>query len=79
MKFQWYENVYINEMPIEIDRKSSWNSMKYQWKLIGNPVKISIKYQWKSIGNPVEISMKYQWKSIGNKVEMSIETLWKSS
>ena len=41
-------------------------SMKFQLKLIGNPVEISMKYQWKSIGNPDAISMKYQWKSIGN-------------
>ena len=70
MKFQWYENGNINEIPIEIVQKSSWNSMKYQWKLIGNPFKISMKYQWKSIGNKVEFSIKYQLKLIEYLVEI---------
>ena len=45
-------------MPIEIDWKF-YNSIKNQWKSIGNQVEISIKYQLKSIGNQVEFSMKY--------------------
>ena len=49
-------------------------SMKYQWKYIGNPAKISIEI-------PMEISMKYhwkyQWKSTENTNGNSLENLLK--
>ena len=47
-------------MPIEIDWKSSQNSMKGQWNSIGNPVEISMVYQWKLIGNQEELPMETQ-------------------
>ena len=49
--------------------------MKYQKKLILNPVGIQSKVQRNINGNPFnpvknKISMKYPWKSIGNQVEI---------
>ena len=63
-------SLVTNWNPVKISIEHQLNSKKYQYKFIGNPVKILILYQLKSPGNPFEISMKYQWKSIGNPVEI---------
>ena len=63
--------------------------MKYQWKSIGNPVKIEPKFKCNINGNPfqsswnfneipVQISKKRQLKSNGYPVENSMKYKWKS-
>ena len=73
--WQWNNNGYFNQIPMESHLKS-----------IGNPVEILMKsqrkfqwntYQWTSIEHPVWISMKYQWKFIWNQIEIHLKYQWK--